>query len=197
MAFLFSDDKTRIDLADAIQPYLTALQTSFQASINAIYQKLVTLDSTPADKTLNSILSAIQALTEKTWEQSLSIDKVSYVENGETKYLNTREVPFNCRDLVSIVIAFAYVGGSLSGSQTFSLGSIKWYNANGAQVGTSNINVTITGTTYSGNYSQKFTPASGATRATLEFKYSAVAMGVANITNVPTATYKYQTKVLR
>lgn len=227
MAWLWDSGKRKVNFEDAISPYLTQLQTNFQTNINALYDKLVSLGSTPASKTPSAVSNAIQAindsiynklvslgqtpasktvanlnakiqaLTEIQWQQSLSIPKITYTESGETKTLSTREVPFNCRDLVNIVIAFAYYGSSPLGSKTCVMGTITWYNASGTQVGSpSSFNVTVS-TSTTGNFSQTFTPPSGAVRATLLFNYSVVSLAMANISNTPTATFKYQTKVLR
>ena len=82
------------------------------------------------------------------------------------------------------------------GTDTGSFGTITWYNASGTVVGTSRLDVTASGTG-SANYSQKFTPSSGAVRGTLHLIWTALGTGSFTITNTPTATFKYQTKVLR
>ena len=97
MAFLFNDDKSRVDLNAALTPILSPLEQNYQTNINSVYQTLVNSGSTPADKTpssinaaidnivtqiytrlqslgttpatkkLNDLLNAITALTTKTW----------------------------------------------------------------------------------------------------------------------------------
>ena len=193
MAFLFSDDKTRIDLADAIQPYLTALQTSFQASINSIYQKLVTLGSTPADKTLNSILNAIQGLTEKTWNQSLSIEQITWSDSEGSHSLNFRDIPFTSKNVVNIGVSFAYYAWNPFGTVTLPFGTIKWYNSSGTLLKTDDISVEAppNGTN---SYNRTFTPPSGAVRGEFSINYR---LSIGYLNNTPTLSFKYQTKVLR
>lgn len=224
MAWLWDNGKRKVNFADAVQPYLTQLQTNFQTNINALYEKLVSLGSTPASKTPSAISNAIQAindsiynklvslgqtpasktvanlnakiqaLTEIQWQQSFGIAQQTYTESGETKVVPTRDVPFNCRDLVNILIAFTYIYSDPFGSHTFSMGSISWYNASGTLVGTPNsFDVTVSGIG-SANYSRTFTPPSGAVRAVVQFIYY---RPVVQIDSTPTATFKYQTKVLR
>lgn len=224
MPFLFEDDqKTIISLDAAMQPLVTRLTTNFQNKINAIYEKLVTLGSTPSAKTPEAITNAIQAindsifnklvslgqtpasktvanlnakiqaLTEIQWQQSFGIAQQTYTESGETKVVPTRDVPFNCRDLVNILIAFTYIYSEALGSHTYSMGSISWYNASGTLISTNSFDVTVSGIG-TANYSQTFTPPSGAVRAVVQFRYYRVQV---EISNTPTATFKYQTKVLR
>lgn len=223
MAWLWDSGKRKVNFEDAISPYLTQLQTNFQTNINALYNKLVSLGSTPASKTPSAVSNAIQAindsiynklvslgqtpasktvanlnakiqaLTEIQWQQSFGIAQQTYTESGETKVVPTRDVPFNCRDLVNILIAFTYIYSDPFGSHTFSMGSISWYNASGTLISTNSFDVTVSGIG-SANYSRTFTPPSGAIRAVVQFLYY---RPVVQIDNTPTATFKYQTKVLR
>lgn len=223
MAWLWDSGKRKVNFEDAISPYLTQLQTNFQTNINALYNKLVSLGSTPASKTPSAVSNAIQAindsiynklvslgqtpasktvanlnakiqaLTEIQWQQSFGIAQQTYTESGETKVVPTRDVPFNCRDLVNILIAFTYIYSDPFGSHTFSMGSISWYNASGTLISTNSFDVTVSGIG-SANYSRTFTPPSGAVRAVVQFIYY---RPVVQIDNTPTATFKYQTKVLR
>lgn len=223
MAWLWDSGKRKVNFEDAISPYLTQLQTNFQTNINALYDKLVSLGSTPASKTPSAVSNAIQAindsiynklvslgqtpasktvanlnakiqaLTEIQWQQSFGIAQQTYTESGETKVVPTRDVPFNCRDLVNILIAFTYFYSNPFGSTTFSMGTISWYNASGTLISTNSFDVTVSGTG-TANYSRTFTPPSGAVRAVIQFVYYRT---VVQISGTPTATFKYQTKVLR
>lgn len=74
MAFLFEDDqKTIISLDAAMQPLVTRLTTNFQNKINAIYEKLVTLGSTPSAKTPEAITNAIQAINDSIFNKLVSL----------------------------------------------------------------------------------------------------------------------------
>lgn len=175
----------------------TAIEDAIQNINDSIYAKLQSLGQTPVDKKINSLNAKIQALTEIQWQQALSIVQITYTESGESKSLPTRDVPFNCRDLVNIAIAFSYYSATPLHQQTVTMGMITWYNASGTQVGTNNFDVTVSLIVTSGNFSQTFTPPSGAVFAILQFRYNVLTPAVTNITNIPTATFKYQTKVLR
>ena len=174
----------------------TAIENAIQNINDSIYAKLQSLGQTPVDKKINSLNAKIQALTEIQWQQALSIVQITYTESGESKTLPTRDVPFNCRDLVNIAIAFSYYGMTPLQSRTVTMGMITWYNASGTQVGTNNFDVTISMNT-SGNFSQTFTPPSGAVFAILQLRYDVLTPAPTSITNIPIATFKYQTKVLR
>ena len=74
MPFLFEDDqKTIISLDAAMQPIVTRLTTNFQNKINAIYEKLVTLGSTPSAKTPEAITNAIQAINDSIFNKLVSL----------------------------------------------------------------------------------------------------------------------------
>lgn len=74
MPFLFEDDqKTIISLDAAMQPLVTRLTTNFQNKINAIYEKLVALGSTPSAKTPEAITNAIQAINDSIYAKLQSL----------------------------------------------------------------------------------------------------------------------------
>ena len=74
MPFLFEDDqKTIISLDAAMQPLVTRLTINFQNKINAIYEKLVTLGSTPSAKTPEAITNAIQAINDSIFNKLVSL----------------------------------------------------------------------------------------------------------------------------
>lgn len=220
MPFLLDDDKTRVNFDTKVNEKIAPLQTAFQNNINALYSKLSSLGSTPADKTPTGISNAIQAindsiynklvslgqtpasktvanlnakiqkLTEITWEQALTIEPVTYTSGDETITLRTRNIPINCRDVVQIVIKYNL--SSLVGTME-RMGSVNWYNANGGLVGTNTI---IDLNEWSGTYNKTFTPPSGAVRATISFDWGASIIS-SFVNGNYTLTTKYQTKVLR
>lgn len=73
MPFLFGDDKTRIDFAEAVNPYLSQLQSNFQSNVNALYTKLQSLGSTPAGRTPTDISNAIQAINDSIYAKLQSL----------------------------------------------------------------------------------------------------------------------------
>lgn len=62
MAYLFDDDKSKIDFEAVITPKLNALQTAFQNSVNSIYNKFVSQGTTPTAKTPQAIATAVDTL---------------------------------------------------------------------------------------------------------------------------------------
>lgn len=77
MPFLFEDDqKTIISLDAAMQPLVTRLTTNFQNKINAIYDKLVSLGSTPAAKTPEAITNAIQTINDSIYAKLQSLGQI-------------------------------------------------------------------------------------------------------------------------
>ena len=69
MAHGFDDNKGKVDL-DAI---FNELETNYQSNINTIYSKLVSLGSTPADKTPTGIANAIQAINDAIYNKLVSL----------------------------------------------------------------------------------------------------------------------------
>lgn len=68
MAFLFNDDKSRVDLNAALTPILSPLEQNYQTNINSVYQTLVNSGSTPADKTPSSINAAIDNIVTQIYQ---------------------------------------------------------------------------------------------------------------------------------
>lgn len=62
MAFLFDEDKSKVNFDTALQPKLDALQTAFQNSVNLIYNKFVSQGTTPTAKTPAAISTAVDTL---------------------------------------------------------------------------------------------------------------------------------------
>lgn len=62
MAYLFDENKSKIDFEGALQPKLDALQTAFQNSVNLIYNKFVSQGTTPTAKTPAAISTAVDTL---------------------------------------------------------------------------------------------------------------------------------------
>lgn len=62
MAYLFDEDKSKIDFERALQPKLDALQTAFQNNVNLIYNKFVSQGTTPTAKTPAAISTAVDTL---------------------------------------------------------------------------------------------------------------------------------------
>lgn len=73
MPYLLEDDKGRVDFETKVNEKLTPIQTAFQNNINAMYQKLVSLGSTPADKTPTAISNAIQAINDAIYNKLVSL----------------------------------------------------------------------------------------------------------------------------
>ena len=73
MAWLWDSGKRKVNFEDAISPYLTQLQTNFQTNINALYNKLVSLGSTPASKTPSAVSNAIQAINDSIYSKLVSL----------------------------------------------------------------------------------------------------------------------------
>lgn len=68
MAFLFNDDKSRVDLNRAIAPILAPLESAYQTNIDSVYTTLVNSGSTPADKSPSSINSAIDNIVTQIYQ---------------------------------------------------------------------------------------------------------------------------------
>ena len=68
MAFLFNNDKSRVDLNTAIAPILAPLESAYQTNINSVYTTLVNSGSTPADKSPSSINSAIDNIVTQIYQ---------------------------------------------------------------------------------------------------------------------------------
>lgn len=68
MAFLFNNDKSRVDLNAAIAPILAPLESAYQTNINSVYTTLVNSGSTPADKSPSSINSAIDNIVTQIYQ---------------------------------------------------------------------------------------------------------------------------------
>lgn len=62
MAYLFDNDKSKVNFDTAIQPKLDALQTTFQNNINLIYNAFVNQGTTPTAKTPAAISTAVDTL---------------------------------------------------------------------------------------------------------------------------------------
>ena len=73
MAWLWDNGKRKVNFADAVQPYLNQLQTSFQNNVNTIYNNLVLLGSTPSAKTPAAITNAIQAINDSIYNKLVSL----------------------------------------------------------------------------------------------------------------------------
>lgn len=62
MAYLFDEDKSKLDFEGALQPKLDTLQTAFQNNVNLIYNKFVSQGTTPTAKTPAAISTAVDTL---------------------------------------------------------------------------------------------------------------------------------------
>lgn len=68
MAYLFDDDKSKLDFENTLQPILDELETNYQNNINSIYDACSYAGSTPSGKTPQHIAIAISGLTKYFWE---------------------------------------------------------------------------------------------------------------------------------
>jgi hypothetical protein len=219
--FLYDDKKRKVDFEDAIRPTIDNLKTSFQNNVNLIYNKLVSLGSTPVGKEPSQISNAIQAindsiynklatlgqtpaskvvadlnakiqaLTEIRWSQALSIAPVSYTDSEGSHTLSHRYIPLNCKNVVNIVITYTLGGGM---TIPISLGEISWYNASGGLV---RQDVIINNYESAGAHSKTFTPPAGASRAEINFTWNDGIVLHMHVEGNFGLTTTYQTKVLR
>lgn len=62
MAYLFGDEKQKVDFDSAMQSILSPLETTYQSNINTIYNALVAQGVTPSSKLPSDIATAISTL---------------------------------------------------------------------------------------------------------------------------------------
>lgn len=91
MAFLFNDDKTKLDFDNAAQKIITPLQTAFQNNINTIYNAVDRAGVTPSDKSPSNIATAISNLRKTPYTQTYTFPQG---DSGGRKDLG---VPHNIR----------------------------------------------------------------------------------------------------
>lgn len=91
MAFLFNDDKTKLDFDNAVQKIITPLQTAFQNNINTIYNAVDRAGVTPSDKSPSNIATAISNLRKTPYTQTYTFPQG---DSGGRKDLG---VPHNIR----------------------------------------------------------------------------------------------------
>lgn len=71
MAYLFDNDKSKVNFDTAIQPKLDALQTTFQNNINLIYDTIVDAGVTPTGKTPSELATGINDIQRIRWSEKL------------------------------------------------------------------------------------------------------------------------------
>lgn len=71
MAYLFDNDKSKVNFDTAIQPKLDALQTTFQDNINLIYDTIVDAGITPTGKTPSELTDGINDIQRIRWSEEL------------------------------------------------------------------------------------------------------------------------------
>lgn len=220
MPFLYDNGKRKVDFNEAIRPTIDNLKSTFQANVNLLYEKLVSLGSTPAgkqptqisnaiqaindsiynklvslgqtpaSKTVANLNTKIQALTEILWSQALSIGPVTYSDSEGTHQLPDRHVPLNSKNVTNITIAYT-LGQGLS---VLSMGDVNWYNASGGLIRS---DVIIGSGEDSGAHTKTFAPPSGAVRADILFVWNKGILTNMKVIGNFTLTTTYQTKVLR
>ena len=191
MAWLWDNGKRKVDFADAIQPYINDLQTSFQNNINALYNKLVSLGSTPASKSPSAISNAIQAINDSIYNKLVSLGQTpasKTVENLNAKIQALTQVTWAYNASYSLN-NYNYLEGFYDATNiqrldltSIDLGSwggqliVRYYNASNTQI---DIDIATSAKTFSIR--------SGTKRIKFE---------IVNL-NSATVKFTYQTKVLR
>lgn len=117
MAFLFNDDKTKLDFDKAVQAIITPLQTAFQNNINTIYNAVKSAGVTPSDKSPSNIATAISNLRKTPYTQTYTFPQG---DSGGRKDLG---VPHNIRYVNAQNVYSAGV------SKGYDLGHDDGYNA--------------------------------------------------------------------
>lgn len=191
MAWLWDNGKRKVNFADAIQPYINDLQTSFQNNINALYNKLVSLGSTPASKSPSAISNAIQAINDSIYNKLVSLGQTpasKTVENLNAKIQALTQVTWAYNASYSLN-NYNYLEGFYDATNiqrldltSIDLGSwggqliVRYYNASNTQI---DIDIATSAKTFSIR--------SGTKRIKIE---------IVNL-NSATVKFTYQTKVLR
>lgn len=124
MAFLFNDDKTKLDFDKAVQAIITPLQTAFQNSINTIYNAVKSAGVTPSDKSPSNIATAISNLRKTPYTKTYTFPSG---DTGGTKNLG---VPHDIRYVnAQNVYTTGYNNGNTAGySSGYNAGHTAGYN---------------------------------------------------------------------
>ena len=124
MAFLFNDDKTKLDFDKAVQAIITPLQTAFQNNINTIYNAVKSAGVTPSDKSPSNIATAISNLRKTPYTKTYTFPSG---DTGATKNLG---VPHDIRYVnAQNVYTTGYNNGNSAGySSGYNAGHTAGYN---------------------------------------------------------------------
>lgn len=124
MAFLFNDDKTKLDFDKAVQAIITPLQTAFQNNINTIYNAVKSAGVTPSDKSPSNIATAISNLRKTPYTKTYTFPSG---DTGGTKNLG---VPHDIRYVnAQNVYETGYNNGNSEGySSGYDAGHTAGYN---------------------------------------------------------------------
>ena len=124
MAFLFNDDKTKLDFDNAVQKIITPLQTAFQNNINTIYNAVKSAGVTPSDKSPSNIATAISNLRKTPYTKTYTFPSG---DTGGTKNLG---VPHDIRYInAQNVYTTGYNNGNTAGySSGYNAGHSAGYN---------------------------------------------------------------------
>lgn len=155
MAFLFNNDKSRVDLNTAIAPILAPLESAYQTNINSVYTTLVNSGSTPADKSpssinsaidnivtqiyqllqslgstpaskmLNDLKSAITALTTKTWTFNYKASSTSVLDCR-----NIKQLTIVSSSAISIVLNYYDKSGAMIAAEALAVGGSATFPSN-------------------------------------------------------------------
>ena len=111
MAYIFGNDKEKVDFAAAIQEILDPLEENYQANINTMYDAFVAQGVTPADKTPAGLANAVASVRTKgrSDKNSFTIEfkRGSLImDNGGTLQL------YNLQILVNGIDILSFAGGS-------------------------------------------------------------------------------------
>lgn len=125
MAFLFNEDKTKLDFDKAVQAIITPLQTAFQNNINTIYNAVKSAGVTPSDKSPSNIATAISNLRKTPYTQTYTFPQG---DSGGRKDLG---VPHNIRyvNAQNVYSAGESKGYSLGHDDGYNQGYGVGYNA--------------------------------------------------------------------
>lgn len=188
MAFLFEDDKSKADFDQKMQPKIDQLQSAFQTNINSLYDKLVSLGSTPAAKTPAAITAATQAINDAIYNKLVSLGQTpasKTVANLNSKIQALTEVTwyynisgddvkggkYDLTNVAELKLA-SWNGGIMD-----TIGA-SYYNASGSVISmetkTATGNFTIPSSAKSVTFAIVAT--SGSTTATVRFKYQTKAL---------------------
>ena len=210
MAWCFDDNgKTKVDL-DGI---FNTLQQTYQSNINTLYDKLVALGSTPADKTPSSISNATQAICDAIYNKLVALGQTpasKKVADLNTKIQALTEVRWTSGILIDFDLHGSDIqatGISISFYDASNLVSLKctalsksnlnlgltltWYKADKTTRVGSEINIALNGTYSPPSGAKYFMLFAGCQHEGSEPYASHTAYGSA------TLTATYQTKVLR